>query len=595
MICSICYLPVVVKVLQLTYITTFCLYLGNHSSFNYMYMGDQHKMKKICINKPMVLTIISLGITVVGLLNYVSTELAGNFQWLILPSKFFGVPDGLKNIIVTICDDGSVGWDGQFYYYISNDILGLSDTASHIDAPSYRYQRIGLPLIAYLVAHIMGYSIVSVEIFTLVYIVILTAATYYFAKYLNDNGNSVLWVLPWILSCGVQITLRHALPDGAADAFMIFAFILILKRKYILYSIFITLASLCREGNIAIAFIIFLLGVLGYIDKDKKYNINFSAILAIPGIIFITWYMYVTYHFGVAPFKQALGITQLFMTGFYDYLIIALNTDNTIELCGLIIYFMTIWITLYLALTRGMKNKLYWSIIPFTILLGSFGPTVMMHYSGYLKGITSLWIYVVIMSLDKSCSCCLNSKKIYKIGLIGFMCMVLITGLICTDNHAKGLWACKYGLPVSERDNTSIALNEFSSEIYVNEDKGAIWSDMPFEYVFCPSKRYTVLNVNILNKTNEVWHNLPNDNGANAIYVSYQWFKVGNMNNVIMEGIRTNIGKNIFPNEANSIDMFVALPQEVGQYILRISLLQEGVAWFYNKNTGYVDINYVIK
>ena len=52
----------------------------------------------------------------------------------------------------TLVHKGSVGYDGQFYYYIAHDPFILGQSHDHIDSPAYRYQRIIYPLTARLLS-----------------------------------------------------------------------------------------------------------------------------------------------------------------------------------------------------------------------------------------------------------------------------------------------------------------------------------------------------------------------------------------------------------------------------------------------------------
>ena len=77
---------------------------------------------------------------------YLNRTLEGDINNHILAGEMFGMPKDIKarGIKPLYYGAGQTGWDGQFYYYKSNDIYGLKDTARYIDAPTYRYQRIGM-------------------------------------------------------------------------------------------------------------------------------------------------------------------------------------------------------------------------------------------------------------------------------------------------------------------------------------------------------------------------------------------------------------------------------------------------------------------
>jgi hypothetical protein len=130
--------------------------------------------------------------------------LQGDFNKFILSSDQFGVPAGLenRNIDTLYKRKNESGWDGQFYYYISNDILGTADTVEHIDAPSYRYQRIGHPLTASIVSSALFQEWVSPLVFYSSSLAVILYAVFCFSKYLIKNRASPVYAIFWGASYG---------------------------------------------------------------------------------------------------------------------------------------------------------------------------------------------------------------------------------------------------------------------------------------------------------------------------------------------------------------------------------------------------------
>ena len=193
---------------------------------------------------------------------WVGKSLGGNYNWLFLPSKMFGMPEKISQYDKTEplfkYNDGS-GWDGQFYYYISNDLLGTKGYSNNVDSPSYRWQRIGLPLIAKIISMCLLKKQVSVLVYTMTNLLIVLLGFFCAIKYLKKINRTFTWAIPWVLSCGVMVTIRCGLPDAAADALFIMAFIFLLEHKYIWYAILMTMTCLSREGYVLIAFCIFII------------------------------------------------------------------------------------------------------------------------------------------------------------------------------------------------------------------------------------------------------------------------------------------------------------------------------------------------
>ena len=61
-----------------------------------------------------------------------------------------------------------------------------------------------------------------------------------------------------------------------------------------------------------------------------------------------------------------------------------------------------------------------------------------------------------------------------------------------------------------------------------------------------------------------------------------------------IEGKRTTLPGTVAPGEAVSLAATVVAPDEPGSYVLRVSLVQEGVAWFMSKGAPPLDIPAVV-
>ena len=84
----------------------------------------------------------------------------------------------------------------------------------------------------------------------------------------------------------------------------------------------------------------------------------------------------------------------------------------------------------------------------------------------------------------------------------------------------------------------------------------------------------TRIPVRIQNPGPDTWMSA----GRYPINVSYKWYKDGQMMSI--EGERTALPSAIGPNQAIEAEVRVVAPREPGDYALRITLVQEAVAWF---------------
>ena len=94
----------------------------------------------------------------------------------------------------------------------------------------------------------------------------------------------------------------------------------------------------------------------------------------------------------------------------------------------------------------------------------------------------------------------------------------------------------------------------------------------------------TTIPVRIENPGTDTWIST----GAYPITVSYKWFKDGKM--MAIEGERTVLPAPIGPNQAADVTLRVIAPPAAGKYALRVTLVQEAVAWFMLKSNTFLEL-----
>lgn len=523
----------------------------------------------------------------------VGENFGGNINWLPAGSTIFGIPDEIQKTfgVDLLLQNGDSGWDGQFHYYMSNDLLGLKGYDQFVDNPPYRWQRIGLPLAAKLISLLHFGTVVSVYDYLIANLIILGIGIFVFAEYFRENNRSVLWVIPWCLSSGVLITLKSLLPDSAADALVVFAIIMLLKRHYVSYVAAMSLACLTREGYAAIALFVFLSGFFGCLEKEKKYSIKFAALLSIPGIVFASWYLYVTVKFGALPFTRATHITKFFMTQWPKEFIDAIMKNNNEEFVGLIFYLLTIIVSIVLTYVVGQNDRKYLIFLPYILVVGSFGHTVMKHWSGYLKGISFLFaiIPVLFLQLDiikerkKS-----NAVSFLKICIYGYIIFEILLTMVSTPNHLYHM-IDRYYLRTAQSEpkdySNSNPLQDFTGEIEIKDIAVKPFASNALIAAFTPE--YAVYTVEVKNDTDQIWSKIRPYGNRCAINMGYKWFDEND--NEVLEG-RTNLINSIQPFSTELEKVLVRYPSKAGRYILKISMVQEGIAWFFDRGGAYTEL-----
>lgn len=415
-----------------------------HSNFRYVW-----------IVIPAVITFL---IANVILNTYVRGPLGGEFNYHLMSAKRFGVPEELrkKGLSALYLDLKDSGWDGQFYYYMSNDLLGIKDIPKHVDADAYRYQRIGLPAFSKFISLLFGQDWVSPKFYYGTQLGLILIATILGSLFFFQSKVSPLWILPWSMGIGTQLTLLNGLPDAAADSFLIIALFFIFRRKLCLYSIFILFAALSREIYILIPIFILFYDFLEHFKKkifSKKmiFNTNILAHIFVLGI-FMSWHMYVRIHFDKSPSSQAHGILGLPLKSLFYHLWKGLsgnypNFPSGIPsfLAGLdILIFLfilvyVVWVLFFKfkdstidSLNKNITKGVGASFLCIILLYLCFGDTVVWHFSGFMKAATIMFFIIPIVFT-------LNKKPISK--------YLIYISILLTGYFGKRLWDFRLNHP----------------------------------------------------------------------------------------------------------------------------------------------------
>ncbi|HDL7823838.1 TPA: hypothetical protein PXP39_001478 [Yersinia enterocolitica] len=560
----------------------------------------KNKIKIFIIFVFLVYTLFSFGI-------YQARTLNGNINNHILAGEMFGVPTVLKDKGLSALYTGpkGTGWDGQFYYYMSNDVLALKDTPNHIDSPSYRYQRIGLSLYAAIVAKALGMDWVSPTVYFLSYLFLLLAATWAGANLFSKLGISPLLILLWSLSVGTQVTLFNALPDAAADAFLILALSAVLSKKYILSVIPFAFSALSREVYVLFpSFILLFILIESVLFKHGNLYINLKNIsskifkynsyyfLLVPGVVAVCWHFYVVQHFGIAPSQQAINILgypfvaweKYFSSGLNgNHILVGANRAAYAEAMTLFLFLVTLILATCISLSILFKKNslitpevrgIALTLASFSVLYACFGSTVIAHYTGYFKAV-ALFFFLIPLLLSF-----VNFKKMVN-NLI--YTLLLLSVLLTTVYHLK---VRILAYPVNFDKYTKMStvtnietigcFNDFNAKIKVNNV--SVFHEDIISRIFGMDD-IIIVDVELINNS---LNPFVSTKGRGSVFMSYHW--VNQEGKVVADGIRTALSKPILPGASEKMSIVSRLPKHTENLSLRLSPVQEGCAWFYMRN-----------
>lgn len=95
------------------------------------------------------------------------------------------------------------------------------------------------------------------------------------------------------------------------------------------------------------------------------------------------------------------------------------------------------------------------------------------------------------------------------------------------------------------------------------------------------SSRFNV-TTEIINNSSSIIATSP----PNPIYLSYHWLRPPSGEIEVLDGLRTKIFPRLPVGEQRQLPMLVEAPQGTGRYRLRVTMVQEGIAWFDQEQSG---------
>lgn len=550
---------------------------------------------------------------------YLERTLQGDINNHILVGELFGTPEELEaRGIKPLYHGQTPGWDGQFYYYMSNDVFGLKDTAEHIDAPTYRYQRVGISLLAAIVSKALFLDWVSPTTFILTYFSLICAAVLAGALLIRRYGGHPALVLLWSCSVGTQIALFNALPDASADAFLILALFALAHKRYVLSVIPFTFAALSREVYVLFPSFILLfvlleivLGDLTFSGKSIKRVLILDSIkkafrnllvfrteylLVIPGITAIAWLVYIIKHFGGrTPFDIAVNdsVSGAPFVAWYEYFISGIQGNHKLIGSGLssymesgsLLFFLFILISAFIMIVHIFVNKrkdvkfeflgVSASFFAFVLIYVNFGSTVIAHYTGYIKAISIFFFLTPLLCLV------VNLGKMFKYPLYA----LLIAAFLFTTCYNMKVRILPVSYNLNEHTNMHTVTSKDRIECFGEYKADVIVDNVKIQSTNLLSKilggkDLMVVDVTLRNTGTKTFVSTHNHG---SIHMSYHWIN-SDTKIVVQDGIRTALKAPLEPGQETQLSIISPLPSTNKEVILFPSPVQEGCAWFYQAN-----------
>jgi hypothetical protein len=143
--------------------------------------------------------------------------------------------------------------------------------------------------------------------------------------------------------------------------------------------------------------------------------------------------------------------------------------------------------------------------------------------------------------------------------------------MVITMNWVSGCGETKDVTPVSNKDSGS---QVFNHEIQLGETISRIGVS-----------QLVPISVSVHNTSDFAWIAV----GDHAVHFAYHWLdKEGKV--VVFDGVRTNLKEDLPVGGTEKLSATILAPSAPGDYTLRLTMVEEGVAWFNDRGAKAVDL-----
>ena len=185
----------------------------------------------------------------------------------------------------TVIFEGTVGYDGLFYFIMAHDPLIRKGMYRYLDIPAYRYQRIMYPGLVYIFS--LGIPALIPTMLVLVNFAAIIMGTFFVALMLREQRMNLWYALFYGFLSGLLITTVRDLSGPLAVGFMVGGFFFYSRKRFFLCALFLSAAILTREV------VLIVLPVLAVDSFFFKRDLKGALLSLLPFFPFLMWQLYV--------------------------------------------------------------------------------------------------------------------------------------------------------------------------------------------------------------------------------------------------------------------------------------------------------------
>ncbi len=518
---------------------------------------------------------LSLVFLLFNLMLYLSFEMRGNLDFLPMTSEKFGVPQRLhEKGIVPFYHGARGGWDGQFYYFIANDLLDKNMTSQFLDSHSYRYQRPGVGVWAWIGSIVLGKDWISPSFYLFSYILLFVVGCFSLASLFEIYKVPLYWVFAWSSFVSTQVTIFNFLPDAGADCFLFIALLCFLQKRKFLSSIAFSFAILSREVYLLVPFLIFLFQVFTFVQEKRTYKNFYETIVSvIPGLVFLAWYSWLLQHFKTSPGAQAHGVFDWPLRSWLYYSVHAPTALGTLSLLSFL-FIILIYLKLIPLVFRKNKDFWKWFFVSFGVISAvylCFGEIVLTHWGGYLKPAA---VYLFLIPMFHAVIQREISSKLKK--FLFFFCILSMLHLYfekIISKYPDTIYDGHYRLASNEQvpDELSCLPKIPKVEIVKISEEEFLYNKWLLKLFFRPEIK--IYKFKVSNMSNET---IPIAKHRGDISLIYHWQHSGG--NIKFAGPNhVRLPASLLPNQEITLDLPIVEPNQINeQSKLIVALNQDG-------------------
>ena len=544
-------------------------------------------------NRPLRLGVL-WGITAwvvlqLGFIAWVHRNLEGQSHRAFLPGVELGLTEAEAAAgLTSVC---KVGFDGQQYYRVSNDLFAHFDTPRHMSGPIYRYQRVGVPLVAATLAGVLGYELTPPLLYHTVQFGLTAAGFGALVYWLALKGLNPAYALGWLVSGGTLSALWLGVADAPGDAFFVFTLLALFTRRLWLYVPLATLLLLTREGYCVFAFAVFAVTALSrmawrnedgtwrplpqFFWRDASGYWKPVILTALPGVLMLAWtfYLQIQLHASALEARRDPGMQSWPFLMMYNAIVNFYRARNWFQLRLLLISGFTL-VSAIILLVRNRRTVplALLCTLPYLLLISSLGRYTWEDSICFMRVIgASIVVGLFLLPYDKSLVLRFMLAAQALAGLDAFAETRLMHARILSPHlihEDSGYQPNPEGAP----DNQPLADLRSSVEWVRPESVCRRAYQGLWDRVHHELKPVTIA---VTNHTDVTWQ--PGF-GKHPIWLGYTVFDASGNQRLAEHSVV--LDQAIGPGETGEVTTYLELLQPGRSYVVEFSMWQDGPGWF---------------